>query len=123
MMELPTVETTDFSAKLTEKSVRRTVFCRLEHKPNFPLAQQILFFGVKVSLDLSLLFPPLSPPHPKRQHMMDLSIKINIHVLALCETWLQSSDCLYVPGFQVIRRDRPDGRMDIGFRRRLFRVK
>jgi ribonuclease HI len=62
---------------------------------------------------------------PKRQHLLDLIIQNNLHVLALCETWLQSSDCFYIPGFEVIRRDRPDGRgggvllgarKDIGFR-------
>jgi hypothetical protein len=39
-------ETTDFSVKSTDKSVRRTVSSRLERKPNFPVTQQILFFGV-----------------------------------------------------------------------------
>jgi ribonuclease HI len=62
---------------------------------------------------------------PKKQHLLDLIRENNIHVIALCETWLQNSDCLYIPGFEVIRRDRPDGRgggvllgvrKDIGFR-------
>jgi hypothetical protein len=33
--------TIDLSVKATDKSVGRTVFGRLEHKPNFPVAQQI----------------------------------------------------------------------------------
>jgi hypothetical protein len=41
------VGTTDISVKATVKSVRKTVFGRLEHKSNCPLAQQILFFGVR----------------------------------------------------------------------------
>jgi hypothetical protein len=41
------VMTTDFSVKATDKSVRRTVSGRLEHKPSFLLAHQILFFGEK----------------------------------------------------------------------------
>jgi Endonuclease-reverse transcriptase/Reverse transcriptase (RNA-dependent DNA polymerase) len=62
---------------------------------------------------------------PKKQHLLDLIRENNIHVIALCETWLQNSECLHIPGFEVIRRDRPDGRgggvllgvrKDIGFR-------
>jgi hypothetical protein len=34
--------TIDLSVKAADKSARRTVFDRLEHKPNFLLAQQIL---------------------------------------------------------------------------------
>jgi hypothetical protein len=41
-------ETTDFSVKSTDKSIRRTVFSRLERQPNFPVAQLILFFGVEM---------------------------------------------------------------------------
>jgi hypothetical protein len=37
--------TTDLSVKATDKSVERTVFGRLEQKPNFTVAQQNLFFG------------------------------------------------------------------------------
>jgi hypothetical protein len=37
------VEPIDFSVKPTDKSVRRTLFGRLDHKPNFPLAQQFRF--------------------------------------------------------------------------------
>jgi hypothetical protein len=40
------VVTTDFSVRITEKSIRKTIFGRLDHKPNFPLGQQIIFFGV-----------------------------------------------------------------------------
>jgi hypothetical protein len=32
--------------KPTDKSIRKTIFGWLEHKPNFMLAQQILFFYV-----------------------------------------------------------------------------
>jgi Endonuclease-reverse transcriptase len=62
---------------------------------------------------------------PKKQHLLDLIREHNIHIIALCETWLQNSDCLYIHGFEVIRKDRPDGRgggvllgvrKDIGFR-------
>jgi hypothetical protein len=35
------------SVKAKDKSVDRTVFGLLEHKPNFPVGQQNLFFGVK----------------------------------------------------------------------------
>jgi hypothetical protein len=41
------VETTDFSVKSTDKTFWRTVFGWLEHKPNFLVAQQILFFGAQ----------------------------------------------------------------------------
>jgi hypothetical protein len=36
--------TTDLSVKTTDRSVQKTFFGQLEHKPNFPLGQQILFF-------------------------------------------------------------------------------
>jgi hypothetical protein len=32
-----------------------------------------------------------------------------IHAIALCETWPRSSDCLFIPGFDVIRWDMPGG--------------
>jgi hypothetical protein len=41
------VETTDFSVNSTDKSVRRTVYGQLDYKPNVPVSQQILFFGVQ----------------------------------------------------------------------------
>jgi hypothetical protein len=40
------VVTTEFSVRAIDKSVRRTTFGRLDHKPNFPLGQQIICFGV-----------------------------------------------------------------------------
>jgi hypothetical protein len=41
------------------------------------------------------------------------------HVIVLCETWLQSSDCLFIPVCYVIRWDRPGGHGGgvLGFRR------
>jgi hypothetical protein len=42
------VVTTDFSIRATDKSVRRTTFGRLDQKPNFPLGQQIIFFGALI---------------------------------------------------------------------------
>jgi hypothetical protein len=39
------VVTTNLPVKATDKSVARTVFGRLEHTPNFPVAQQISFIG------------------------------------------------------------------------------
>jgi hypothetical protein len=41
--------TTNLVVKATVKSVERTVFSRLEHKPNLPVVQQILFFGVAIN--------------------------------------------------------------------------
>jgi hypothetical protein len=32
---------------VTDKFVRRTIFGRLKHTPNFPVTQQIWFFGVR----------------------------------------------------------------------------
>jgi hypothetical protein len=46
------VLTTDLSVKATNKSVERTVFSQLEHKLNFLLAQQTLFFGVAGVIDM-----------------------------------------------------------------------
>jgi hypothetical protein len=43
------VVTTDFSVRATDKSVRRTTFGWLDNKPNFPLGQQIISFGVNLS--------------------------------------------------------------------------
>jgi hypothetical protein len=42
-----------------------------------------------------------------KQHLLDLVRENEIHVIALCDTWLRSSDCLFIPGFDVIRWDRP----------------
>jgi hypothetical protein len=46
---------TDLSVKATDYFVGRTVFGPLEHKPNFPVAQQILFFSVNISFEEKLL--------------------------------------------------------------------
>jgi hypothetical protein len=52
------VVTTDFLVRATDKSVRRTTFSRLDHKPNFPLGQKIIFFGVEAVIvsTFSLIF-------------------------------------------------------------------
>lgn len=66
---------------------------------------------------------------PKKQRLLDIIRENNIHVFALCETWLQSSDSFHIQGFEVIRRDRPirqcggvllGVRKDIGFRQTPF---
>lgn len=46
----------------------------------------------------------------KKQSLLDFIRNHNIHVVALCETWLQNSDYFHIPGFDVIRRDRLDER-------------
>jgi ribonuclease HI len=62
---------------------------------------------------------------PKKSLLLDFIRNNNIHVVALCETWLRNSDNFYIPGFDVIRRDRLDERgggvllacrRDIGFK-------
>jgi hypothetical protein len=53
---------------------------------------------------------------------LDLEQSYEIHVIALCATWLRSSDCLFISSFDVIRWDRPGehgGGVLLGFRRDL----
>jgi hypothetical protein len=42
------------------KSIRRTTFGRLDHKLNFPLGQQIIFFGVGVHRNFPHIFLGIS---------------------------------------------------------------
>jgi hypothetical protein len=45
-----------------------------------------------------------------------------MHVIAFCAAWLRSSGCLFFPGFDVIRWDRPGehgGGVMLGFKRDL----
>jgi hypothetical protein len=60
--------------------------------------------------------------HFTKQHLLDLIKENCIHAITLCETWLRSSDCLFIPGFDVIEWDRPGehgGEVLLGFRKNL----
>jgi hypothetical protein len=44
----------------------------------------------------------------KKQFLQNFVVNLDVHVVALQETWLRLQENFYLPGFNVLRRDGPD---------------
>jgi exonuclease III len=45
----------------------------------------------------------------KKHYLQNLAVNLNVHAVALQETWLQEDEIFHLPGFNILRKDGPDG--------------